>query len=100
MLAPAEHGIPNGKWQTFGYSNEVIQEGEYMPVSNHTLSYDSCFRFTIARTVEGDEIMYDAFIVRHGGPCHKVIDTMIIKQTLNKEYRIKLERVYIVNGEL
>lgn len=61
-----KEGVPNGKWITYGYKQEIIQEGFYHPinVSNETeFMKDSIKRLNVCTTKEGEIEFTDIFLI-------------------------------------
>jgi hypothetical protein len=61
-----KNGVPDGKWKTFGYSREIIQEGIFQPVfetSNLKLGFISLSRINVCRYSEGKFPLIDIYII-------------------------------------
>jgi hypothetical protein len=62
-----KEGIPNGKWKVWGYSNEVLQSGNFTPILNIgelKNDFPNLKRINIDRYTEGtDDKMIDLFLI-------------------------------------
>ena len=89
-------GVPNGRWVAYGYKGEVVQEGNYQPISeiNEELFDNSnIIRLNVRNTKEGIIEFTDVYVVL------KSIQTFNIKMHKNQLLSIIKSNSVIIKGD-
>ncbi|PUZ19213.1 hypothetical protein GA0116948_1315 [Chitinophaga costaii] len=101
-----KNGIPNGKWFAYGYKNEVIQEGKYIPIFSAQLGNEKKIeRLNVCFGKEGNYLFIDVYAIADK---NLISDTINLKRTieqfLQKENIISnkdsINELKVVIGEL